>query len=183
MAYAGQKFQNPKNGEQVELLETSKETAGKYVRFKAILKTGGGFEVNHVHPTADEIIEVVSGTLSYKLDGKTFKAHAGEKITLPCNQSHAHWNADADDLEIIQTISPCGDADRFLETLFGLSTDGKLDSKGQPPFLQVMVWLRHLDNKTYLADLPRGLQNFLAIVLSPVAKWLGYQPFYAKYEK
>jgi hypothetical protein len=60
--------------------------------------------------------------------------------------------------------------------------EGKLDKKGQPAFLQVMIWLRFVQSKTYLAAIPRKVQDILAFVLTPVAALLGYQPFYKKYE-
>jgi mannose-6-phosphate isomerase-like protein (cupin superfamily) len=137
MPYAGQKFTNPVTGERVEMLETAAETAGQYVRFRTVLPSGKGFEVEHYHLIADETFEVESGTLSYKLDGVIGHIGAGERITLPRNRAHAHWNADAEELVMVQTIAPCHDTDRFLENLFGLAMDGKLDDKGTPPFLQI----------------------------------------------
>ena len=181
MPHPGQKFSNPTTGELVEILETSRETQGQYVRFRTTLPQGKGFEVAHIHTSADETFEVVSGQLSYKLGKESGKIGAGDSITLPRGQAHAHWNADPEPLVMIQTISPCYDTDRFLETLFGLAMDGRLDAKGQPPFLQVMLWIRELESKTYLAAIPQGVQNFLAVVLSPLAKRLGYRSFYEKY--
>lgn len=183
MPHTGQRFHNPTTGEQVEFLETGAETSGRYVRFRSVMPQGKGFEVEHLHPYGDETFEVVSGTLSVKLDGKYIRVPAGESIELPRNRPHAHWNADAEDLVVIQTILPCLDVDRFLENLFGLAMDGRLDAKGQPPFLQVLVWIRHLKNKTYLAALPRGVQDALAFMLSPLAHLLGYRPFYEKYSQ
>lgn len=182
MAYVGQKFMNPSTGETIEFLETSKETGGQYTRFKTTIPKGKGFEVEHFHIKGDESFHILSGTLSYKLNGQTYKAAAGEHIVLLKGQPHAHWNADEDDLVMYQTISPSLDIDRFLETLFGLAMDGKLDAKGQPPFLQVMTWIRHTQSKTYLAAIPRRVQDFLAFMLSPVCYFLSYQPFYVKYE-
>ncbi len=183
MPYKGQTFSNPNTGEFVEFIETSKETNGSHVSVKSTLKQGGGFKVGHLHPSADEIFEVISGTLSYQLNGVEGAVKAGEKIFLPKGQPHAHWNAQAEDLVMIQTITPCLDVDRFLETLFGLAADGRLDKTGQPPFLQIMIWLRELNNKTYLAAIPVSVQDFLAVMLTPIAKLLGYKTFYPKYSK
>ncbi|QQS29657.1 MAG: cupin domain-containing protein [Sphingobacteriales bacterium] len=181
MPYTGQTFVNQKTGEVVTFTETSKETNGSHVTIKSVLKQGGGFKVNHIHPFADEIFEVISGTLSFKLNGVEETITAGHKISFPRNQAHAHWNNHPEDLVILQTITPCLDVERFLETLFGLGADGYLDQTGQPPFLQVMVWLKEVNNRTYLADIPVGVQNVLASVLTPVAKLLGYRAFYPKY--
>lgn len=182
MLKPGQKFINSTTGEIVEILETSADNNGDFIQFRATLPQGKGFEVEHLHEIADEMFEVESGFLSYKLNGIAGKIGAGGKIMLPRNQSHAHWNADAETLVVINTILPCHDTEPFLETLFGLSIDGKLDSKGTPPFLQVMVWLNDLKSKTFLASLPKGVQRTLAYLLSPVAKILGYRAFYPRYK-
>lgn len=181
MLKSGQTFTNPATGELVEILETSRETNGTRIRFRATLPQGKGFEVEHLHEIADEVFEIESGWLSYKLNGQAGKIGPGQRIVLPRNQAHAHWNADAETLVVVNTISPGYDADGFLETLFGLAIDGKLDKTGQPPFLQVMVWMTDLESKTYLAAIPKGVQRFLAALLSPIAKLLGYRAMYAKY--
>lgn len=181
MLQSGQTFTNPATGELVEILETSRDTGGKRILLRSTLPQGKGFEVEHFHEIADEIFEVESGWLSYKLNGETGKIGPGERIVLPRNQAHAHWNADAETLVLQQTISPGYDTDDLLETLFGLAMDGKLDKTGQPPFLQVMVWMTDLESKTYLAAIPKGVQRFLAAVLSPIGKLLGYRVVYPKY--
>ncbi|MCK6693033.1 MAG: cupin domain-containing protein [Thermoanaerobaculia bacterium] len=179
MLQPGQKFVNPATGECVEIIETSRKTGGKHISFRATLPRGKGFEVEHFHEIADEIFTVESGWLSYKLDGQTGKIGPGETITLPRNRPHAHWNADAETLIVVETITPGHDTDGFLETLFSLAAAGKLDKNGQPPFLQIMVWLTDLKSKTYLAALPKWVQQTLATVLSPVARGLGYRAVYA----
>lgn len=177
MLQSGQTFTNPVTGERTEILETSRETGGQYIRFRSTLPQGKGFEVEHIHEIADEVFTVQSGRLTYKLDGKTGSIGPGETITLPRNRPHAHWNADTEPLVLVDTILPGHDTDGFLEKLFQLAADGKLDKTGQPPFLQIMVWLRELKSKTYLAAIPKGLQKTLAFVLTPAAKWMGYRAF------
>jgi quercetin dioxygenase-like cupin family protein len=183
MAYKGQVLRNPITGEVVEFLETAKETRGAYSQFKATLKPGGGFAVEHFHVAGDESFEVLSGTLTYKLYGKQGVVNEGESITLPKGSIHAHWNNHDTYLVMIQTITPSLDIDRFLTALLGLATDNKLDKTGQPPLLQVLVWIRELQSKTYLAAIPKPAQDVLAFLLTPIAKLLGYRAFYEKYEQ
>lgn len=176
-------YRNSITGETAEFTETSADTNGNHITVKSCLKQGGGFKAGHFHPYADEIFQVISGTLSYQLNGVERKAVAGEKVILPRGQSHAHWNAGPGELIILQTITPCLDIDRFLETLFGLAMDGKLNKDGRPSFLQVMVWLRVVRNKTYLAGIPVYFQKFLSYFLAPVAWLCGYRAFCAKYSE
>lgn len=183
MAYKGQILRNPITGEVVEFLETAKETRGAYSQFKTTLKPGSGFAVEHFHIGGDESFEVLSGTLTYKLSGKQGTIQAGESITLPKGSVHAHWNNHDTDLVMLQTITPSLDVDRFLTALLGLATDNKLDKTGQPPLLQVLLWIRELQSKTYLAAIPRSVQDGLAFLLAPIAKVRGYRAFYEKYER
>lgn len=180
MAYIGQTFENIKTGELIEFLETSAETNGAYTRFRVTLKKGGGFKVQHFHAEADENFVVLQGTLSYHLGGKLHELKAGDSITLNRMIPHSHFNDHDEDLIMIQTISPSFDIDDFLDTLFDLAVHNKLDKNGQPPFLQVMLWINEMKSKTYLASLPRFVQDFLATILSPVSKGLGYKVFYKR---
>lgn len=183
MAYKGQILTNPITGETVEILATSKESEGKYTQFKISIKKGGGFSVEHIHIAVDEEFEVLSGTLTYKLNGKDGKLNAGNSMTFPKGEPHTHWNNDDEDLVMIQTVRPSLDMDRFISTLFGLAADNKLDKTGQPPFLQIMVWIRKMKSKTYLAAIPKVVQDVLAFILTPIAYLLGYRVFYEKYDK
>jgi quercetin dioxygenase-like cupin family protein len=173
MLSTGQKFVNPNSGETVEIIKTPTENEDIVV-FKSTLKKNGGFKVNHIHPFASESFEVLSGTLSYKLNSNEGKIGKGESLLLPQGHTHAHWNDEDEDLILLQSIQPCGDASVLLATLFKLAADGKLSKTGQPPFLQVMVWIREIKNKTYLADIPIAIQNFLSVIMAPIGKLLGY---------
>ena len=67
----------------------------------------------------------------------------------------------------------------FLENLFGLVGDGKVP-KGQPAFLQLMVWGKSFKSKTYIASVPIGLQKVLTNLLAPVGRLIGYKAVYKK---
>lgn len=180
MVKKGDIITNKITGDVVEFLETSAETGGKYTKIKFTVKPGGFNPVEHVHPQFDESFKVLSGKLSYTLDGDSFHISAGGKITLPKGIPHTHFNGETEDLVMEQTFTPSLDVEVFLENLLGLTADGRLH-KGAPEFLQVMVWLRKLKAKTYLAKIPLGIQNFLSFLLAPVGSILGYRASYEKY--
>ncbi len=48
-------------------------------------------------------------------------------------------------------------------------------------FLQVLVWLQYFKAKTYIASLPIGLQNGLAVLLASLARQKGYKAVYKEY--
>ena len=180
MAKKGDIIINNITGDIVEFLETSEDTGGKYTRIKFTIKPGGFKPVKHVHPLFDETFKILSGKLSYNLDGEEFQIHAGQKITLPKGISHSHFNNEQVDLVMEQTFSPSLDVEIFLDNLFGLTSDGRLKN-GSPEFLQIMVWIRKLKAKTYLAGIPVMVQNLISILCFLPARVLGYKASYEKY--
>jgi quercetin dioxygenase-like cupin family protein len=163
------------------MLATSKETNGEKVVFKMIVKPGGFKPAEHLHMVQDESFEIISGKLTYVINGEKKTAIAGEKLVLPKATGHTHYNDEAnEDLVMVQTISPALDCEVFLENLFGLTHDGKIKG-GEPKFLQIMAWSNYYQSETWLAKLPLSFQKFIAFVSSPVAKMLGYRAVYKKY--
>jgi hypothetical protein len=68
----------------------------------------------------------------------------------------------------------------FFQTYCGFAQEGRADSNGSPPFLQIAVSHRHWD--MYLAAPPVAIQRTLFALLGPVARLLGYRPRYERFE-
>jgi hypothetical protein len=52
---------------------------------------------------------------------------------------------------------------------------------GKAGLIQELVTLKYLDSKSYLANIPQGLQKFLMNVVGPIARMFGYRAIYKKY--
>jgi quercetin dioxygenase-like cupin family protein len=180
MPSKGQILHNPETGDIYEFLETAKDTNGQRVTIKMTLKSKGELVPDHYHALQDEHFEVVSGKLTVLLDGKKQVITQGNKITLPKNKPHNHYNNDNETLVIIQSVSPALDFDYLLENIIGLTIDGKMP-KGKAGLVQELVTLKYLDSKSYLASIPQGLQIFLMNVVGPIGRMLGYRAIYKKY--
>ncbi|MBX7041879.1 MAG: cupin domain-containing protein [Ignavibacteria bacterium] len=180
MVKRGDIIKDNTTGDIVEFLETARETGGSYTRIRFTVRPGGFRPVEHLHPSFDESFKVIRGILTVKLDGIMSKVNEGDEVTLPKGIPHTHYNDEQADLVMEQTFAPALDVELFLENLFGLSCDGRVKN-GEPELLQVLVWLKKLKAKTYLAKLPVGLQDTLSAVLSPLAGVLGYRASYRKY--
>lgn len=180
MPSKGQILNNPDTGDSYEFLETAKDTNGQRVTMKMTLKYKGELVPNHFHALQDENFEVVSGKLTILLDGKKQLLTKGDKITLPKNKPHNHYNNDSETLVLIQTISPALDFDYLLENIIGLTIDGKMPN-GKAGLVQELVTLKYLDSKSYLANIPQGLQKFLMNVVGPIGRIFGYRAIYKKY--
>lgn len=180
MPLKGQIIRNPRTGEFIEFIETAAETGGAYTRIKIKVIAGGFKPVLHMHTTTDEAFEVISGRLTYLLDGKKREIGPGEKVVLPKGKIHTHYNDDPGNLLMYQTFIPSLDVDLFLENIFGLDAEGKVP-KGQPAFLQLMVWGKKFQCKAYVASVPLEIQKALTFILAPVGRLLGYKAVYKRF--
>ena len=166
-------------GDSMEILETAAMTGGAYTRVRLVFKPGGSRVPLHRHLLQDETYEVISGTVTYKLDGKIHQAPAGTKFTLPKARLHEHYTVGPEDAVSIQTITPALDFDVIVENLFGLGSEGR----GVNPIdalMQGLVWIRKMKGPFYLA-LPIWLQRALAAVITPIAYAFGYRAVYKRF--
>jgi quercetin dioxygenase-like cupin family protein len=180
MPTQGQIITNPTNGDSYEFIETAKDTNGERVTMKATIKSKGQLVPNHFHVYQDETFEVISGNLTVLLEGVTHVLSAGEKITLPKNIAHNHFNNENKPVSYIHIVSPALDFDYLIENLVGLASDGK-SKNGKFGLVQELVSLKYLDSKSYLANIPVGIQNILMNIIAPIGRLLGYRAIYKKY--
>jgi quercetin dioxygenase-like cupin family protein len=180
MPTKGKTITNPTNGDSFEFIETAKDTHGKRVTVKATIKSRGQYVPKHFHLLQDETFEVISGQLTILLDGQTRSLKAGEKITLPKTKPHNHYNNESTPVIYIHTVSPALDFDYLIENLMGLAADGKAKN-GKYGLVQELVTLKYLDSKSYLADVPVGIQDVLKNIIAPIGRLFGYRAIYKKY--
>lgn len=180
MPTKGQTIINPTNDDTYEFLETANDTNGERVTMKAIIRSKGQLVPNHFHVFQDETFEVISGQLTVLLEGQTHILSAGEKITLPKNIPHNHYNNDHTPVTYLHSVTPALDFDFLIENLVGLAADGK-SKNGKYGLVQELVALRYLDSKSYLADIPLGVQKVLMNIIAPIGRFFGYRAIYKKY--
>ena len=180
MPAKGQIITNPYTGDSYEFLETASDTDGAFVSMKATLKSKGPVVPRHFHVLQDETFDIISGQLTFDKDGKITTLSAGEKITLPKNVPHNHYNSADEEVVYIHSVKPALDFDYLIENLIGLIADGKAKN-GKPGLVQELVSVKYLSSKSYLADIPLGVQKILANVIAPVARLFGYRAIYRKY--
>ena len=180
MPTKGQTITNPTNGDSYEFLETAKDTNGVRVAMKATIKSKGQIVPKHYHVLQDETFEVISGQITIFLDGSMRTLSAGEKITLPKNTPHNHFNNDDVPLTYIHTVTPALDFDYLIENLVGLAADGK-SKNGKYGLVQELVSIKYLDSKSFLADIPLGVQKVLINTIAPIGRIIGYRAIYKKY--
>lgn len=180
MPTKGKTITNPINGDSYEFIETAKDTNGDSVTIKAVINSKGQLVPNHFHVFQDETFEVISGQLTVFYGGQIKKLSAGEKITLPKNIPHNHYNNEDTAVTYIHSVRPALDFDFLIENLAGLAADGK-SKNGKYGLIQELVSLKYFDSKSYLADIPVAAQKVLMNIIAPIGRLFGYRAIYKKY--
>jgi quercetin dioxygenase-like cupin family protein len=181
MARAGDVIENPVRGERVVFRSTAADTGGELLQFDFFMKPGVPPVFEHVHARQEERIEVVSGTVSYRLGGVEHRLSAGEIAVLPPGVRHTLWNSGSDEAHVIMECRPALALETVFETLFGLARDGKTNKRGTPNPLQGAVI--GLESETFFPWPPIPVQRGLLAVLAPLARLFGYRARYPQYSK
>jgi quercetin dioxygenase-like cupin family protein len=132
----------------------------------------------HVHPAQEERFEVLSGTVTFWVDGRRTNATKGDTVVAPPGSVHAFVN-DGDEAHLIAEVRPALNLQEFLESAAGLSRARMITPRGVPKgpraLLRVVVLARHFQRCTYLARPPLVVQKALLAPLAFVARLFGYR--------
>lgn len=166
--------------EAAEFLATAKSTGGEYVQLRALQPPGAVKAQPHVHLHQEESFHVLSGRLTYAIDGRPGVAVAGDTVTTPIGTPHQHWNAEADeDLVMIQTLRPALDVEYFFETAYGLAREGRI--QGFAFTVQGLVWLHTFKSTIAAQRPPLWVQRALAGAATPLARLAGMRAVYRRF--
>lgn len=163
----------------MELLETSAMTNGARVRARFVFGAIGLRVPKHLHPHQEETYEVISGKLTYLLDGTKHVAPAGSTVHLPRGVAHQHFSEGPEDTVAVQTMTPGLDFDYVLETIFGLGSENRL--RGVPLIVQGLVLIQKMKAAFAFAIFPVWFQKALAWIVTPFAYRLGYRAVYQRF--
>ena len=182
MAHVGKTIVHPLSGERLTFLQTAATTGGDLLKISVEMAPGGVLGRPHVHPRAEEEFEVLSGRIQLTSSGTTRVAEAGESVTVPAGADHIWGNPFDDPATITVAVRPALKLETFFETLFGLASDGKLNTKTQmPSFLQMVLILHEYRDDVTLPGLAGMATRGLGAVLAPVARARGYRGRYPQY--
>jgi mannose-6-phosphate isomerase-like protein (cupin superfamily) len=178
MIKQGDTIVNVRSGQRMKFLKTWSETNGALLQIECESPISKTREHLHVHPIQENRFQIISGKLTFFIDGKLHIAQKGEIIAIPKNIPHEFWNEGEENAVYIQEFLPALKIDQLFETFFALARDEKLDSKGKPNIFQAAVIMLHFQDELRLAQPNWFLQKMFFSILAPVAKLLGYSPTY-----
>jgi mannose-6-phosphate isomerase-like protein (cupin superfamily) len=178
MIKAGDTIINIRTGQRMTFLQTWLETNGMFLQIECESPVSNTREHLHLHPYQENRFQIVSGELTFSIDGTIHKASEGTTLSVPKNVLHEFWNEGNVSAVYIQEFFPALKIDQLFETFFALARDGKLNKKGKPNIFRASVIMLHFQNELRLAQYNWTLQKIVFTLLAPIGKLLGYSETY-----
>lgn len=124
----------------------------------------------HIHHQNLEAGQVLAGTLSAVVDGRSITVATGESASFPIGSVHRWWNDGDEWLVFAGEASPPVDLDRYIQAVFQVLNSGP---ENRPPlfYMAHVVW-RHRDTQTALF-MPRPLQKVMLPLIVGIGTLLG----------
>jgi quercetin dioxygenase-like cupin family protein len=181
MSRRGQVVENPVTRERAVLLTDPLDHPDRVLVSHLYVQPGGRVVAEHFHPTITERFHVLAGQIGFLINGETSVLGAGESARIPMGARHDWWQVGDEESQAIVEVDP---GDRFIElvgTIFGLARDGKTNDKGMPDPFQLAVTASAYRDVVVFTSPPPAVQRAMFVVLAPLGRALGRQPFYSEY--
>jgi quercetin dioxygenase-like cupin family protein len=109
-----------------EITKSTKDTGGKQFEAINVLAPGFAGPPLHIHPTAEESYNVLSGTLDVCVDGTWRKLAPGQFLSVPAGTPHTLRNTSAGEVRLINVHKPALAFERFFRRLHSLVQEDRL---------------------------------------------------------
>lgn len=106
------------------IVKTSKDTDGKSLEMEWTLSPNSGGTPIHIHPTAIETYEILSGELEVFKKDKWITAKVGEKITIEKGEPHTFKNTTDEFVRVYNTHQPAMRFEDFFKGLHKFAKSG-----------------------------------------------------------
>jgi quercetin dioxygenase-like cupin family protein len=175
VAYAGGIIDDPITKQRITFLKTARDTYGELLRFE-VRMASGGFIHKHMHPVQQERVEIVSGTLRFRIKGRERSLASGETLVVNPGEAHEVHNKCCEDAVFIVEVSPALETERGLEIIFGLAKEGKTNRNGRPKnVVQRGIIAHDFMNEVALPGIPLVVQKAVVAPLVALGQLLGYR--------
>jgi quercetin dioxygenase-like cupin family protein len=181
MSKAGDFFQNPVTGEAAIVRIGTEESDGELLVADLYIAPGGEVMGEHYHPAIEERFTLIRGELGVRLSGRSIKTTPGAMLLVPPGVPHDWWNAGEEDAVVRVEIRPAARFEQMMLNAFGLAQDGKVDRRGMPNFLQLVVFACEFSDVVRFTRPPCLIQGGLFALVAPFARLLGYRGSYQEY--
>ena len=181
MAYAGGIIEDPITKQQITFLKTARDTEGELLRVE-VRMAPGGFIPRHRHPLQQERVEVVSGTLRFRIRGRERSLESGETLVVNPGEAHDVHNESGEVAIFVVETRPALKTERGLEIIFGLAKEGKTNQNGRPKnVLQRGIIAYEFMNEVALPGIPLVVQRAAVAPLAALGHLFGFRSRYSRY--
>jgi len=178
MIQKGDQIENLRTGQKMIFLQTGRETNGDLLEMECFSPPTDAREPEHIHPMQENTFKIISGEVSFRINGKIEKALPGEEVSIMPGIPHHFWNSGTSVAHYLQEFRPALNIDQLFETFFALSRAGKLGKHGAPNiFLTSMIMLAH-QKELRLVKPSWKIQKFVFNVLAPIGQIIGFKKNY-----
>lgn len=182
MGQKGDVLHNPRRRERVLLLNTAAETGGERLEMLVTQEPTSARMPVHFHPRQRETFTIRSGALTYVLGSAQPRiAHTGETVAVEPGVRHTWWNDGPENVEMLGVIEPAGRWLEFMETIYGLTNEGKVSARGIPNPLQMAVVAWEFRQEWVPTAVPAPVRLLVLPILAALGRLFGYRPTYARY--
>ena len=178
MAYAGQTIENPVSGEKITFTQTAADTDGELLAFDMTLSVDGHVPGAHVHPEQEERFEIVSGTMTFRMNGKKIVAGAGDVVTVPPGARHKFSNGGDEPVEVRVEVRPALKMEDLLSNTVALAKEGKTNRKGMPKPVHLALFVREYEREVRAPFPPPSVVKALMAPLAAIGRFRGHAERY-----
>jgi quercetin dioxygenase-like cupin family protein len=172
---------HPVTGERVVFWKRARDSNGELLELTIYMAPGGFIATPHVHPQQEERFQISGAEVMIRVgrDERLYKP--GETAVVPPGVAHTWWNPGQTEAAALIQLRPALDTETMFETFFGLAAEGKVNAKGMPNPLQMMVLGRHFHREARPAPPLSWVAVPLSYLLAPLGRLMGYRARYDKY--
>ena len=132
----------------VEVLESSADTDGRYVKMRIWQKVNETGIPIHIHPTQEETYTVTKGLLEVYYEKVWHLLNIDKSITIAKGKPHTFRTTDACDAEFINIHTPALHFEEYIAGLYKLVINGKIKNpmNFSSRIYLSMLWIKHKED-------------------------------------
>lgn len=168
----------PVGGKTITFVESAVATGGEQTTVE--VQASPFLGEDHYHPRAEERIEVLDGEVTVRVGNDILPLPPGGVAVIPWNVLHGWSNASRGSVRVRIRFRPGHAIETYLRTTYGLHRDGRVNSAGKLPLLQMAVLSTAFQDMVVFELDPR--RRALYRVLAPIGRLRGYRSAYPEYQ-
>ncbi len=118
---------DPETGTRIVFRRRSGETQGRVVVVEMLLQPQVRPFAVHLHPRQEETIDVLHGTVAFRIGRAGMLAGPGRRVRVPPGVAHEFRNRGDDVAHVVCELRPALDSESLLEALFGRTPGTSLE--------------------------------------------------------